>query len=235
MPDLRLGIALLALSAQSVQIPIGVPDGPEFVLNVSPEVPLENCHLTSYQAGAFGGHGSLPVRSAGPGRFALRTGLGGKPALELKVAVWCSGYGMALVDVPSLDQSGWARSLTLSPLAHRTIDARVLPTDDGLSLVGSQIRVFYVAYWLCGFFNLPDCMVPSWQVAVGEVGAGDTVHIDVPDFARDPVTGPDAGFKLRADRTEPPYHFWLETPAAPLGVIPASTDLRNLVLRPRRH
>jgi hypothetical protein len=235
MPDLRLGVVLLALAAQSVQIPIGVPDGPEFILNFLPEVPLENCHVSSYQSGAFGGYGSLPVRSAGPGRVALRTGLGGKPAVKLKVAIWCSGYGMALVNVSSVERSGWASSVTLSPLATRTIDAHLLRSVEGLSLAGSQVRVFYVAYWLCGFFDLPDCLVSSWQVAVGRVGADDTIHIDVPDFTRDPVAGADAGFTLRADRTEPPYHFWLETPAAPLGVIPVSNDFRNLVLRPRRH
>lgn len=43
------------------------PDGREFMLRVTPAVALNACVFTSFQTGAFGGYGSVPVRNVGGG------------------------------------------------------------------------------------------------------------------------------------------------------------------------
>jgi len=104
--------------------------------------------------------------------------------------------------------------------------------------------VYYSAPWLCGFFGLPDCMVPQWEVAVDRVRMDGTFGVMVPDFAHDPIvqapvpgwtSGPD-GFRLRADRVVAPYNYWLEPDGAAIGrIIPVAVSYPELILRPRRH
>jgi hypothetical protein len=102
------------------------------------------------------------------------------------------------------------------------------------------LRVWYHAQWLCGFYNLPDCGVPQWEVAVDRIAEDGTFRVSVPDFARDPLVraaspGPhDAGgFTLAADRTSAPFHFALEQDGASPGMVPIAASYPNLGLRPR--
>jgi hypothetical protein len=220
------------------------PDGREFMLHVTPAAALNACVFNSFQTGAFGGYGSTLVRNLGGGAFALRTGLGGKPATTLKIAMWCRGYGMALVDVAALESSTFERSISLTPRKELPMAGRLLPSSDGVSLAGATLRVYYNADWLCEFFNLADCMVPTWEVAVDRIADAGTFRVMVPDFAGDPVVAKSPGgtpraspgsFSLRADRNAAPYDYWLEREGATSGTVAVASTYPSLVLRPRRH
>ena len=220
------------------------PDGREFMLRVTPPPALNACVFNSFQTGAFGGYGGTRVRNLGGGAFALRTGLGGKPATTLKIAVWCRGYGMALVDVAALESSTFERSLSLTPRKDLPLNGRLLPSPDGVSLAGATLRVYYNADWLCEFFNLADCMVPTWEVAVDRIADAGTVRVMVPDFAGDPVVAKSpagtprastGSFSLRADRDVAPYHYWLEPEGTTFRHVPVASAYPSLVLRPRLH
>jgi hypothetical protein len=223
------------------------PDGREFILRVTPAPAPNACVFNSFQTGAFGGYGSYAstlVRNLGGGAFALRTGLGGKPATTLKIAVWCRGYGMALVDVAALESSTFERSISLTPRNELPMTGRLLPSSDGVSLADATLRVYYNADWLCEFFNLADCMVPTWEVAVDRIADVGTFRVMVPDFAGDPVVAKSPGgtprastgsFSLRADRNAAPYHYWLEPEGATFSKVPVASAYPSLVLRPRPH
>ncbi len=240
----RLAIAaIIASQLPSQSIPIAFPDGREFVIHVSPAVEAGSCHLTSFQSGGFGGFGGAPVSEAGGGVFAIRTGVGARPATSLKVAVWCRGFGMALVDAALLEPSTYRRNLVLSRRDSVVMTGQVLPAADGVHLAGATLRVFYVAAWLCGFFDLPDCGVPQWEVAVAPIGRDGTFRVDVPGFAGDAIvrqwTSPTAfnggHFMLRADRDVAPHHYWLERADAPRGPLAPASGYPHLRLQPRAH
>ena len=220
-------------------IPIGMPDGREFVGRIEPVSAASSCRFRYFQSGAFGGIGSDDVRPMGGGAFAIRTGVGDKPARSLKVSVSCPGAGMALLNVPALESSGYERTLSLVPLKPVPLAGRVLPTTDGVSLAGAEVRVDYVAYWLCGFFDLPDCGVPQWQVATGRISADGTFRVMVPDFAADPAIKPWAFasnhvFKLRADRSTAPYNYWLDLDGGKAGEVAIASTYPALRFQPRR-
>lgn len=234
---------IIASQFLSQSLPTGLPDGREFVVQISPTVSAGSCHVASLQSGEFGGIVGAPVRDAGDGVLAIRTGVAGKPATSLKAALWCRGFAMALVDVALSESSTYRHLVRLSPIAPIEIAGQVQPPADGVSLAGATLRVWYVADWLCGFFNLQDCGVPQWEVAVGRIGPNGEFRIQVPDFFRDPTVRsqplrPPFGsgsFRLRADREVAPHHYWLEPAGAPPGLVNVAATYPQLRWLPRRH
>jgi hypothetical protein len=224
-----------------------MPDGREFVVHVEPASAAASCWFHHVQYGAFGASGSGDGRPISGGAFAIRTGIGDKPAKSLKVAVWCRGLGMALLDISALESSGYEQTLSLLPLKPIPLAGRALPSSDGVSLSNAELRVLYVAPWLCTFFNLMDCGVPQWNVATGRIATDGTFQVVVPDFAADPVikkwasepailSGPGV-FRLRADRSAAPYNYWLELDrnAAFGGAVPVAAAYPEMLFRPRRN
>ena len=225
----------------AVQIPTDTPDGREYRIHLPPAAAKEDCFVRIHQTGPFGGYGygGYDAKKLSDG-YTFRTGLKGKPASTLKVAMWCRGFGMAVVDEPSLGTSSFDKTLSLTPLKDIQMNGRLLTSADGVTLAGSTVRVWYVAHWLCEFFSLMDCGVPQWEVATATV-ALDQFELRVPDFAADPVvkkyTGwPHPGsFTFRADRAIAPYNYWLDTEQAKFGGIPVAATYPPLIFRPRRH
>ena len=224
-------------------IPIGMPDGRSFIVRVQPAVLATSCQFHHYQTGAFGGFRTTDAIPMGGGAFAIRTGIGDKPATSLKVSVWCASSAMALVEIPALESSGFERTLTLVPMKPVPLAGRVLASPDGVSLTGAEVRVHYSAPWLCAFFNLMDCGVPQWEVAIGRIATDGTFRLLVPDFAADPVVMARAStplhgagaFKLRADRSTAPYNYWLELEGGKFGDVAVAASYPELRLLPRRH
>jgi hypothetical protein len=222
------------------------PDGREFVVRLTPAAPsISTCHVVSFQTGPFGGYGgNFSVSDLDRGALRIRTGVGGQPAATLKIAIWCRGRAMATLNISSLPSSTFEATVTLTPLAEQPMTGHLLPSTDGVSLTGATLHAYYNAPWLCGFFGLPDCMVPQWEVAVERIRMDRTFRLMVPDFAHDPIVLSPApgwgnlpdGFRLRAERDVAPYDYWLEPDdAAPGTIIPVAARYPELILHPRRH
>jgi hypothetical protein len=213
------------------------PDGREFVIRIEPPGAMSSCEFPNIQRGSFGEFVHADVRSAVGGVFALHTGIGDKPATELKIAVWCPGFGMGLLNVQGVQSSGYERTLTLSPLKSIPLAGRVLPSDDGVSLANAKLRVSYEAFWLCNFFKEQDCGVPQWEVSTDHIAADGTFRVLVPDFAADPaikewadgpLTNDAAGvFYLQAEPSTAPWHYRLAT-------VPVAAEYPDLRLSPKR-
>jgi len=151
---------------------------------------------------------------------------------------------MATLNISSLPSSTFEATVALTPLAEQPMTGHLLPSTDSVRLTGATLRAYYNAPWLCGFFGLPDCMVPQWEVAVERVRADGTFRLMVPDFAHDPIVlSPTPGwrnlrdgFRLRAERDVAPYDYWLEpNDDAPGSIIPVAARYPELILRPRRN
>ena len=197
------------------------------------------------ETGSSVGTGGV-ARPAGNGAFAMRVGIVSPPPTSLKVAIWCRGAGMAVVDVTVVETSGYELTVPVLPLKSIPLSGRVQLSLDGVSLAGADLRVLYQADWLCRFFGRPDCGIPQWEVASGRVDADNSIRVVVPDFAADPVVTLWAkppryglfgagGFRLQVNRSVAPYTYWLEHGSATFGVIPVAPAYQDLLLRPRRH
>lgn len=237
-------ICFVNVRAAGRQPSSGRPDGREFVVRVTPADPISTCHVQSFQTGSFGGYGDFSNAEPDRGAFRIRTGIGGQPAATLKVAIWCRRHAMATLNITSLASSTFEAPVSLAPLAEQPLTGHLLSSTDGVSMAGATLHVYYSAPWLCGFFGLPDCMVPQWEVAVDRIRTDGTFRLMVPDFAHDPIvqagapgwtSGPD-GFRLRADRDVAPYNYWLDPDGAARGtIIPVAANYPELILRPRPH
>jgi len=225
--------------------------GRDFVIHLTPGVAKGSCRGQKYQVGAFGGEATqLPDTKASGEAIAVPTGLQGQPATSLRVALWCRGYSMVLIDVPSLPASTFQAQVSLVPLNDVPFSGKVSASADGISMVGATLRVFYQAPWLCRFFGWLDCLVPQWEVSAGTIRDDSTFAVMVPDFAADPailaavpsaigglgvravpgVTPPaeDRGvLLLRADRRAAPYNWWL-------GSLPLAARYVDMALQPSR-
>ena len=162
-----------------------------------------------YLTGPFGGAGwsSSVATSRGratyvkPDEYALETTHEGKPAATLKAAIFTPAYGVALVDVPSLDAHP-TRQLSAPPQSLPRVRFRgrvVMPAKDPLPPALTLDLV--TADWTCEFFKLADCMVALNTIASVRLGNDGRFTLDVPDFTRDPALKPFANkgtFSLRA-------------------------------------
>lgn len=238
MADGRAGATLQTPTS----IVIGQPDGRPFILRVSPPAPKSSCAFQSFQTGPFGGYGGLPVTDRGGGVFAVTTGLRGQAATALKVAVWCRGFGMATIDITALSSSSFEAAVSLTPLPEIPMTGRVQMRAGDVSVAGASVRVFYSAPWLCGFFNLSDCGVPTWEVGQDRITDDGTFRVMVPDFVGDPVAQMSTAgwprargeFNLRVDRTSAPFHYWLVGDGSMSGAVPVAAAYPDLVLSARR-
>jgi hypothetical protein len=157
-----------------------------FVLRLPASVQAERCETQLLQTGAFGGISGVSSAKSERNTITIPTGARGKPARTLKAVVWCPGYAVGLIHEPTLEQSNGEIELALQPLPNIEITAKVLPAPSARNLTGLDVRVLYVANWVCGFFQLPDCWVPSWFVASAPIGIDGTLRLAVPDFSSDP-------------------------------------------------
>ena len=179
-----------------------------FLIRLPRKVRADGCKVWTFQTGESGGGGSDTPPVIDSNTIRLTTGRDDKPAKTLKAVVWCPGHEFGLIDEPALELSKGETTIALKPLRDVEITARVLPAPDGRNLTGLQARVFYSAGWICAFFNLIDCGVPSWIIATPTVAVDGALRFSVPDFAADPVIRAytDAGdFRLDVLPDRPPY------------------------------
>jgi hypothetical protein len=234
------------MHSQQVSTPPSGGAGREFIVRIDPPVAAGSCMFWHQETGPLLGTGGTDARPAGNGAFAIHVGTVSPAPTFLKVSIWCRGAGMAVVDVPAVETSGYERVVTVAPLKPIPLSGRVQPSLDGVSLAGADLRVLYQADWLCSFFGRPDCGIPQWEVATGKIGADNSVRVMVPDFAADPVVtlwakssgfGPfgAGGFRLQVNRSVAPCTYWLEHDSGTFGVIPIAAAYQNLLLQPRRH
>lgn len=225
----------LDLPYKSIDLGLGQPTG-TYSIRLPADVEAERCHLDFQQAGAFGGISGVVHSKIDRNTLTVPTGASGKPAQRLKAVVWCPGYAIALVNEPALQKPTGETELALRPLANTEINAKVLLTSDGRSLAGSEVRVWYVALWVCGFFELSECFgPPSWVVSTATIGVDGALRFSVPNFAADPVAASSSfpgGFRLVADGG-----YSLEADGSASSSLHAIPVMRsypsNIVLRPR--
>jgi hypothetical protein len=250
---IQLATAFFALGSQSglppitVSPPPGLPsntidlglDRPTgtYSIRLPANVQAESCHLEHLQAGAFGGISGFVTPKIQGNTLTLATGAQSKPAQRLKAMVWCPGYAVALINEQALEQSVGKIELVLRPLANVEINAKVLSGTGTGNLSGDEVRVLYVADWVCGFFGFSECFgPPSWMVATATIGNEGALRFAVPNFAADPSVMAHSyagGFRLHVSGS---YSLEADPPAGGgrYRTIPVSSNYPSIItLRPQ--
>jgi len=137
-------------------------------------------------------------------------------ATALKAVVFCRGYRLAFVNVPSLTKVPSKRvAVDLVPLGSVVLNGRVtLPRDENPADL--RLDVYYNDFEIVfGYLQITEGISGGgMKVATTPLAADGSFTTTVPDFANDPVASKDPGrfkFGIRALR---PYHGASERSAA---------------------
>jgi hypothetical protein len=158
-----------------------------FSLHFPRTIDTASLSIRYFLGGAFGGYGGFVRTEPDTWDYTIETSYEGKPAKTLKAFVFCHGYEVQLLDIPSLDDSAdRSVALDLRPLPLIQLSGKViLPKPDGNRSL--RIHANYQAYWDHEFFGLIDGAVNSFDVASAVLSEDGSFSMMVPDFAHDPA------------------------------------------------
>lgn len=201
-------VAVIALATLTAHIGRAqtqrVSDSHSFLLRLPTTVDTTDLQVSYFMTGAFGGYGGFVRTKPNVRDYVIETSYENKPAKTLKIIIYCPGYGIESLNIPSLaDLSAESASVELKPHSSVRLSGKiVLPEGSGRK--DFKIEAMYLAYWGHEFFGIYDGPVTTFKIASADVTPDGSFSIAVPDFARDPVV---ASFKekgvLRLRAREP--------------------------------
>ena len=160
------------------------------IITLDPSVHSEDVDIRYKMVGDVGGYYSFVRPQPNVRQYFITASFENKPAKEMAVAVYAKGcqFEGFEIDLATFEQEV-KRQFNCQPL--RTvritgyIDPQELPSDKPVAITADL-----EADWLCGFFHLADCLVPS--VHLGQVGSIDPAadgnfEMAIPDFSVDPL------------------------------------------------
>jgi hypothetical protein len=175
--------------------------GQSFLLILPSTVDTTGLHISYFMTGDFGGFGSFVRTKPNLHGYVIDTSRENKPARTLKIIVYCPGYGIELLNIPSLaDLSAMSASVELKPLPAVHLSGKIV-TPEGGALKDFKIEVIYSAYWGHEFFGIVDGFVTTFKLVSAEVKQDGSFSVALPDFTRDPAIAPfmeKGGIGLRA-------------------------------------
>jgi hypothetical protein len=181
-------IALVVLPADVSRAQARVVSGnPSFFLRFPTKVDTTGLQINYFMTGAFGGFGNFVRTTPGLHGYVIDTSYENKPAETLKIMVYCPGYGMELINVPSLAASSADGAyVELKPLPSLQLSGRIV-APEGSARKDFKIEVSYLAYWDHEFFGFSDGTSAIVKLASADVRQDGSFSVVIPDFARDPA------------------------------------------------
>jgi hypothetical protein len=180
--------------------------GQSFLLLLPPAVDTTGLHISYFITGDFGGYGNFVRTKPNLHGYVIDTSRENKPASTLKIIVYCPGYGIELLNLPSLsDLSDMSASVKLKPLPTVHLSGKIM-TPGGSPLKDFKMEVIYFAYWGHEFFGIGDGIVTTFKLASANVSRDGSFSVAVPDFSRDPAIAPfmekgEIGLRARDPKT----------------------------------
>jgi hypothetical protein len=160
-------------------------EGELFFFHLPKTIDTAYLSINYFLSGPFGGYGGFVRTKPNTWDYAIETSYENKPARTLKAIIFCPGYEMKLVNVPSLDDSSVVdATVELKPLSSIRLSGKViLPKSHGVADL--RIEATYLAYWGHEFFGIADGMISAFTVASTSVSEDGSFSTTVPDFAHD--------------------------------------------------
>jgi hypothetical protein len=158
-----------------------------FLLRLPPTVDTTGLHISYFMTGAFGGYGGFVRTRPNVHDYVIDTSYENKPAGTLKIIVYCPGYGIESLNIPSLsDPSANSASVELKPLPTVHLSGKIV-TPEGGARKDFKIEVIYLAYWAHEFFGIADGPVTTFKIASADAPQDGSFTVAIPDFTRDPA------------------------------------------------
>jgi len=191
--EMKLWIALfflLSVSPMSAQSgTASEPREPGIAILPDRSIHSEDVDIRYKMIGDFGVHYSFVRPEPGVRQYLIPGSFQNKPAREVTVVVYATGCQFQVfqfyltVSEPQVNRQFECQPLK-SVAITGSIDPQELPPDRPLTVV-AELQ----ADWLCGFFQLGSCLVPSIKLGrVGSLDVGqDNFEVSIPDFFADPV------------------------------------------------
>jgi hypothetical protein len=184
-------LALLTISTMTAQSGTASEQNASRVsITLDSSVHSEDVDIWYKMVGDFGGYYSFVRAQPNVRQYFITASFEKKPAKEMTVVVYAAGcqFEAFEIDLATSEQE-IKRQFDCQPLGTVRItgyiDPQELPSDKPVAITaGLSVD------WLCGFFHLADCLVPS--VHLGQVGSIDPVadgnfEMAIPDFSVDPL------------------------------------------------
>jgi hypothetical protein len=160
------------------------------IITLDPSVHSEDVDIRYKMVGDVGGYYSFVSPQPNVRQYFITASVENKPAKEMAVAVYATGcqFEAFEIDLATSEQE-IKRQFDCQPLGtvriRGYIDPQELPSDKPVAITAELS-----ADWLCEFFHLADCLVPS--VHLGQVGSIDPAadgnfEMAIPDFWADPL------------------------------------------------
>ena len=164
--------------------------GQSFLLRLPSTVDTTGLDISYFMTGDFGGYGAFVRTKPNLHGYVIDTSHENKPASTLKIVIYCPGYGIELLNLPSLsDLSDMSASVKLKPLPTVRLSGRIV-TPEGSALKDFKIEVIYWAFWKLEFFGLVDGAIAPFKIASADVSRDGSFSVAVPDFSRDLAIAP---------------------------------------------
>jgi hypothetical protein len=185
-----LVIVALPGLAQAAQDAATQPLLPKVAIAIESGVRSEQVDITYYIVGDFGGYSSFVQRLPNLRKYVINASVENKPAKQASVLVYAPGCQFSSFDIVFTSNSNVEeRQFRCEPLGGVPITGYIDPHELPIE---KPVDVFaeFAATWICHYFNLLDCMVPSFPL--GNVGSidpadGGRFEITVPDLMSDPI------------------------------------------------
>ena len=163
------------------------PGSHSFLLHLSTKVNTTDLQIRYFITGPFGGYGSFVRPRPNVRDYVIETSHENMPAETLKIVIYCPGYGIELLNIPTLSAvSARKASVELKPLPSVRLSGKIV-TPEGRSGKEFKTEVTYQAYWVHEFFKIADGMVTAFKVASIDVTQDGSFSVAIPDFAHDPA------------------------------------------------
>src|SRR5262245_10586634 len=162
-----------------------VTDGHSFLLRLPTTVNTTGLQFSYFMTGAFGGVSNFVITRPAVHDYVIDTSYKNQPARTLKIIIYCPGYGIELLNIPSLtDLSAKSASFELNPLSTVRFSGKIV-APEGNALKNFKVEVFYLAYWDHEFFGIGDGGVTVFKLASVDAPRDGFFSVAVPDFASD--------------------------------------------------
>ena len=183
--------ALLSVSDTAAQfLPPLLPDQgnirqfPEVSISLPSNVRSETVQGEYFLLGPFGGAGGYIIAKPDVVSYRIETSVKATAAKQVKIVLYADGCRtQKFVVLPKTPTE--ERNFDCEPLATVTLRG-VIANFRSSHNKDVWLEFDYLASWVCGFFGLYDCMVPTFRAATAIPQSDGSFSVVLPDFTQDP-------------------------------------------------
>ena len=157
---------------------------PEISISLPSNVRSETVQGQYFLSGTFGGAGGYINAKPDVGSYRIEASVKGSPAKQVKIVLYADGCRTQKF-VVTLKTTTEERNFDCEPMPTVTLRG-VITYFRSSRNKDVRLEFDYLASWVCSFFGLYDCMVPTFRVATAVPESDGSFSVVLPDFTQDP-------------------------------------------------